>query len=431
MREAVEGHHNLSVTEASDRRQEYAQYLKGLMAAMKSNYRELQQGSLVSGAYVDFVQAVVEFLQHYTVDICPVDRFFTDSATFPLPARDPSYVVGRLKHYGLKLAGTSAPKQLSSFIQSVSERAAIDDQQSYLSMQLADAMTCTFEDGDLDKPTLRAFLMKAVFPAYIEYAFSSSAGWILAAPIMHATIQVFNEILQDIDTTLEPCVVSVASILDSFMETCRRSGKNLIERPGLLEQPSVLSSLSLLISVVTSCLSPLDYMARSLDEPLHSSGCIPFFSFFTTFIRKVLTRSRNDDDDNDDDDDYDDLELPSEIKPPPLAQTPYPAIRQFCAHELRETLTKSWIKHEDKYYLLRGTVRKHVVVRLGTFDAEKEAVLKAIEEFDSVLGRMRGLFDHSEDLWRRRRRRQQQRKRGKGNGETRDMWSSVPSLLLS
>jgi len=38
--------------------------------------------STVSGAYVDFVHRVVEFLLQYSTDIVEIDKFFTDSSAF-------------------------------------------------------------------------------------------------------------------------------------------------------------------------------------------------------------------------------------------------------------------------------------------------------------------------------------------------------------
>lgn len=398
MREVIEELFILSTNEASNRRREYAQLLKDLMGAMKSNYQELQQGTVVAGAYVDFVQAVVEFLQQYTIDICPVDKFFTDSTTFPLPAKDPTYVVGRLKHYGLKLPGVSVHKQLASFVQSVSERAAMDNQQLYLSMQLGDAMACIFEDGNPDRPTLRSFLMRAVFPAYIEYAFNSSTGWILATPILQASTRTFSELLQDVDTTNDSCVVSVIDIIDTFHDTCRRTVELLINHSGLLEQPSILNALTLMISAITASLPLLDYMQRiSEEEDIYSTECLPFFSSFTKLVQQVFLTGHGA------------IESPYADTPelPPPLSTPYPEVRHFCAQELRDSLSKNWVRHGEQYYVLRGNVRKQVVIRLGSFEEERAGVLNAIRQFEDVLGRMTGLVDESDGnrrarIWRSR-----------------------------
>ncbi|KAK3062675.1 hypothetical protein LTR53_019255, partial [Teratosphaeriaceae sp. CCFEE 6253] len=58
-------------------RRRYADMLRSLMQAMKSNYQDLQSGAQgqsadphLQGAYVIFVQQIVSFLQQYTTDIC-------------------------------------------------------------------------------------------------------------------------------------------------------------------------------------------------------------------------------------------------------------------------------------------------------------------------------------------------------------------------
>ncbi|KAK3060974.1 hypothetical protein LTS18_007300, partial [Coniosporium uncinatum] len=119
-------------------RHDNSSLLRSMMSAMKSNYLELQHGQhghrseTVNGAYVTFVQQVVELFQQYTTDICPVDKFFTDSAAFPLPAADPTYVVGRLRGYGARLSDAGTVKKLAIFSQSVAERAAVDGEQAHL-----------------------------------------------------------------------------------------------------------------------------------------------------------------------------------------------------------------------------------------------------------------------------------------------------------
>ena len=152
-------------------RSTYADILKQLMQSMKKNYQQLDTSHheqvadvQAKGAYVEFVQQVVSFMQQYTTDICQVDRFFTDSAAFPLPVTDPTYVVGRLRGYVPRLLEDRKRKELAVFVQSVSERAAVDGQQKYLVDQLASAMGDVFERGSVQAPSLQHVLMTAVFP---------------------------------------------------------------------------------------------------------------------------------------------------------------------------------------------------------------------------------------------------------------------------
>lgn len=164
---------------------------------------------------------MVEYLQQYSTDLVSIDKFFIDSTAFPLPATDPTYVVGRLKNYGLKLHHPRTHKVLFSFFQSLCERAAVDGQQEYLVSQLATALSGEFEDGDSTKPTMRALFLEAVFPVYVECAFREPCGWILAIPVLKASGQLISAMQGDIDSTHHGCVKSVLSMFTSLLEGMR------------------------------------------------------------------------------------------------------------------------------------------------------------------------------------------------------------------
>lgn len=140
---------------------------------------------------------------------------------FPLPTNDPLYVVGRLRNYGLKLHYPRAYKALFSFFQSLCQRAAVDGQQEYLVSQLTTAFSGNFENGDLTKPTIRAFFLETIFPVYLECSFRESCGWIMAVPILKASDRVILRMREDIDSTLYGCVKSVLSMLTSLLEGMR------------------------------------------------------------------------------------------------------------------------------------------------------------------------------------------------------------------
>ncbi len=415
--------------ETAVRREEYTHLLKRLMLAMKSNYLELQQANVVAGSYVEFVQKVVTYLQQYTVDICPVDRFFTDSAAFPLPATDPTYVVGRLKNYELKLSTPAVHKQLASFIQSVSIRAAIDDQQGYLSLQLADAMTSAFENSTEESPSLRAFSTKAIFPAYVSRAFDATtrtAGWILARPVLEASRAMFEELLQHFDGMNEASVASVASILDQFWDAARQAVLPLVDNPSLLERSHLLHVLRLLIETVTATLQMTDYIHRSSDgeRVRRAIVCARFFQRFIRFTRAFLengstlivsphttavsgiTGSRSTQES------YQQVDChPSDTRVVEKSQDPYIEAKEFCQRELQDSLEKNWtvtqptvvnnnnnhnnnnqevpdreMTREREYYFHRGTTRRKVNVSgfLKTWDEEKSGVMEAGRRFEGA-----------------------------------------------
>ena len=381
MRESVEHRPDVAESTVKERREEYTLLLKRLMTTMKTNYQELQQSNVISGAYVEFVQRVVEYLQQYTVDICPVDKYFTDSTTFPLPEKDPTYVVGTLKNYGLKLSGTSVHRQLVSFIQSVSTRAVIDGKQSCLAMQLADAMVSTPEHGDEICPTLRAFLMKAIFPVYIEYAFSKTAGWMLVRPILEAITRMFHVLLEDVDATNTSSTKSVVGIMDIFLDGCRRIVLVLVEQPSFLDQARILHVLTLLIDAVTASLSPLDYLHRSSGEGSHAIDCAIFLYVVISFFERVVRGDNH-------------IESPLDQAPSVSAlQSPaYAEVGRFCSQELQQSLEKDWTVHGGQHYFARGNQLKPAVAgQVGRLDDERIRLLQAIDQFRELFLRMGSL----------------------------------------
>ncbi len=388
------------MTQTATLRHEYTQLLRDMMSAMKSNYQELRQEPGTSGAYVRFVHRVVEVLQEHVIDICPVDRFFTDSTAFPLPATDPTYVVGRLKNYGLRLAEPRVYKQLVYFVQSVSERTAVDHQQEYLVKQLRTAMCETYESSTPERPTLRSFLIHAIFPAYMELALSTPTGWILASPILQSTSFMLENLLSDFSIDDPTSVASVTSIITTILSTLRQTVELLVDHSGLLEQNTTLKTVAQIFHCVSSCLVPMNYIHLVCHTSAKATSSIDFFRAFALFVTQHLTGSEEITSP------YHISLLPVPPSPtsPSLPRTPdqpFSEIRHFATHELRDSLTKNWVRHGEAYYLLRGTVRKEVVVEIGDQVEEKRGVLRAVERFERVLERMAGSGGGME---RRRRR---------------------------
>ncbi|KAI9884770.1 MAG: hypothetical protein M1823_003445 [Watsoniomyces obsoletus] len=451
MRESLENISN-NRQETIIRREEYTLLLKRLMSAMKSNYLELQQTNVVAGSYVEFVQKVVTYLQQYTVDISPVDRFFTDSALFPLPATDPTYVVGRLKNYELKLSSTAAvQKQLASFIQSVSIRAAIDDQQEYLSMQLTDAMTSAFEDSTQESPSLRAFLMKAIIPTYLAHAFAAAAGagWVLARPILEASRAMFEDLLQRFDGMNSMSIDSVESILDEFWDASCRAVLGVLDNPRLLEKANMLHILGMLIRTLTASLQITEYIHRGSYGERGRRAIVNvgfwyrFIKFIKAFLEKeevVISPLRSPTSDH-----FSSLDATIAREHPSRNEQgeergSYSEVKIFCAKELQESLQKNWTvvhrqpthdvgggdvierqneeeENEKEYYFHRGsTQRRKVNIKgfLKSWEDEKRGVIKTGVEF---LGAWEGLdmefdeFEVDEEGMQTMRTRRERRKR--------------------
>ena len=365
---------------SNELRQEVKDLLKHLMATMKRNYQELGHGSNARGSYVDFVHRIVELLQQHTSTFCPIDRFFTDNGAFPLPATDPTYVVGQLKSYGLRLRDAGTPKQLAVFVGSVSERAAIDGQQTYLVGQLHTAMSNNFEVGVSQKPTLRSFIVKSIVPAYVEMAFSTTCGWVLAMPYLQALEEVFKELLKDLDGITPDCVIAIASTLTAFLESVKRPLESLVGSYGETKSrdASTLKTLSACYSAIAALLPVLDYLVRLSGPTLSAVENIQFFKSFAIYFSAVLCGKC-------------DVELPYNPTERPHAEKLDSDILRFARQELRDSLTRSWTCHNDQYYLIRGSTRKEFVVDVGLHEEEKAQLLIAFQEFFKICGIMPAL----------------------------------------
>ncbi|KAF2141298.1 uncharacterized protein K452DRAFT_197969, partial [Aplosporella prunicola CBS 121167] len=355
-------------------RREYADLLKRLMGAMKKHYLELQQGSSIKGTYVEFVHAVVEFLQQHTSDICVVDKFFTDSTAFPLPATDPTYVVGRLKSYVPRLSETKTQKQLAVFIQTVSERAAVDSQQAYLVSQLCAATFGSFEHGDSKRPTLRQVLLQAIFPAYIELSLSSTAGWILSKPLLQASTQMLEEFSHQYTALDADSVSTTESILSTVLDVLMRTIDLLIVHSGHLDQPHVLHLLVWIFRTVTATIPAVDYINKRTGRAGPAIDRLAAFHAFSLFVAATVLGSSA----------AFSPYPPSD--PAPIAEAPFADVREYCMRALKQALSSNWNKQGEHYFFTRaGQAGREVVMNVGSLAEERAGVVDAIEAFQGVL----------------------------------------------
>ena len=379
MRESLDFDSYFNLGNRTVLRQEYNELLRHLMNTMKHNYQELGNASHTRGAYVNFVQQVVQLLQQHTADVCPIDRFFTDSTAFPLPSTDPTYVVGRLKSYGLRLQDPRIPKQLSVFFQTVSERAAMDNQQPYLAEQLHAAMAANSGIRDYTKPCLRSFLIQTIFPPYIKMAFTTSCGWLLIIPIFQALERTFTYILRDIDGTNIACVESVAYTIQVLFGGLQESMELIVEHSELLERSTVMKMLMSCFAMITSILPTLDYLTRLSSNTQPAVQCV---RYFTTFAKVASIRL-----------------LCSGDTPWPIdhgerttsTTDQYESIRLFAFNELKATLNKNWVFHDGGYHVVRGNSRRQVHIEVGSLQEETANFLSQTESFCEVADAMPAL----------------------------------------
>ncbi|KAJ5129416.1 uncharacterized protein N7515_005455 [Penicillium bovifimosum] len=341
------GNRHFSVT-----KQEYSEMLQRLMTSMKDNYRELGNGTAqaAQGAYVEFVQRVIGFLQQHTSEIKPIDPFFTDPASFPLPSTDPLYIVAKLKRYESKLSSSKEIQTLTGFVQSISERAAIDGQQDYLVDQLHTAMKDTHEAGDPDKPTLRTVLLQCVFPAYLEAALPNRAAWILSRPVIQTITLGFKSLLCNLNTLDPACVSSVVDTIEVVCRaTCQAMAVISLHRHRL-QSPPTLITLAAFLDMISSVLPVVDYIDRATGT---GDIILTHITWIRDFAKVVNTCLQNTDADTESSSSSACIAFPDM---PPASDTRkidlFGSAHKIASSELQVYLRK-WSHHEGKYYFTR------------------------------------------------------------------------------
>ncbi|KAJ5453134.1 Methyl methanesulfonate-sensitivity protein 22 [Penicillium cf. griseofulvum] len=385
----ISGDRNFSVT-----KQEYSEMLQRAMTSMKYNYQELGNGTVqaAQGEYVEFVQRVIGFFQQHTSDIKPIDPFFTDPASFPLPSTDPRYIVAKLKRYESKLSSSQEIQTLTGFVQSISERAAIDGQQSYLVDQLHTSMKNTYEAGDYDKPTLRAVFLQCVFPAYLEATLPNRAAWILSRPIIQTITLEFENLLCNIDTLDEVCVSSVIDMIDVVCRVSCQALSVVAFRRHRLQSPTTLLMLAAFLDMVSSALPVVDYIDRATGA---GEGIITHFEWIRDFAEAVSKCLQSIDLDIDSPSSNAHITFPAMPPPSDSRKTDlFGTANNLASNDLQLYLRK-WSCHQDKYYFTRpGHESQEVTIEpeIAVLMASQSEVQRIFEDARS------GFFDRAKAL---------------------------------
>ncbi|KAA8895421.1 Mus7/MMS22 family-domain-containing protein [Sphaerosporella brunnea] len=329
--------------EAAALKQEYARMLRGMMRAMRENF-EVLQSSTGSGNYVDFVHKVVEFLLQYTADIVEIDRFFTDSSAFPLPASDPNYVVGQLKKYVFGLSFPGTQKQLNVFFQTLGERAALGNEQDRLVSQLSSALSEDFESGDRAKPTMRSYFLHAIFTSYVELALEHPAGWVFGIPIIKALRLAIADLRMNMDSTNPASMNSVLSMLSAILDSMRRAASKSMTTDDAFSVPHIIGTLTLLLHAFVQAITLLGWIYDDTDEELRANAkdCADFLIRFASYARKIVMRRRNDDE----------AQRPLDVLA--MSDRPQSAFeigRQHCKATLKAYLSARWSRDGDGWLI--------------------------------------------------------------------------------
>lgn len=354
-------------------RQTYAAMLRQLMQAMKNNYQELQASrskevadAQAEGMYVVFVHQVVSFLQQYATDICPVDRFFTDSAVFPLPATDPTYVVGRLRSYVPKLSENRKRKELAVFLQTVSERAAVDGKQAYLVDQLVSAMAGVIEHGNARAPSLRQVLCSAIFPAYIENSLSTACSWIIALPILETCCRIADDLIYCMKVQDCESVRTVGDTMGILLQSAAHPVRAALTHLGGLSLPHVQTTLSAVFNFVRSCLTCMKFLEKTRRTACSLTSIVACFYGYASYIEAYLNDTHED----------------GEVASPPMDAnfcSSWPETLDIVRKQVHEKFANEWYAHDGQCYVRRGNHSVEVVANFG--DEERSHLLAAVIEF--------------------------------------------------
>jgi hypothetical protein len=361
----------------------YASILKDFMTTMKHNYQQLRQGTTVTGAYVEFVQKIVQFLKQYTNDICPVLPFFTDSVAFPLPAGDPTYVVARLCGYAPKLSDVGTAKQLSVFIQTVAQQAAADNQQTYLVNQLTTAL-CTDAAPSTDRIALRSVLLQGILPAYLEAAFLSSTAFAITRPILQALPSILNTTVFDLRITQPESLASTVGCIVSISHAFIRGTEQLKDNRYMFQQPYTLVALTHMLEALKSILSPLEYICSRTMPSAHSTKppLLIYIDQLSTFIAELLQGATPD-------------TIPSYVgdahAPPPEKQ--HADLLAFCRRGLEDSLKTNWSESAESIWFGQGHARREVLFDIGSMEEERARLEGVIETLQAAIHDIYGLAD--------------------------------------
>ncbi|RMZ31643.1 hypothetical protein D0859_04246 [Hortaea werneckii] len=377
MRQHYQATRSFQPADHQEIRQSYVQLLKDLMHAMKSNYQDLQSSSdtstanpTVTGNYVEFVQHVVSFLQQHTADICRVDSFFTDSSAFPLPASDPTYVVGRLKSYQPRLADSRARKQLATFVLAVSERAVVDCQQKYLVDQLSSAMDGEYERGDSGTPGLSHVLLTAVFPAFLRSALSSACAWMLALPVLQATSHALGEMFYYIRIENEVSAETYLGLAAAALSSLQQPLVAIFDNPELLRLSHVHAVLAQVFGCSRVPLTAIDFLSRIGADVSSVRLELDAIRSRGSEIHAYLSGSQR----------Y--LHDPIDHVLP--RHVPWRDTLDFSQYELEHALKERWQASEGGYQVRWGSTFREVVVPLGDEEEGSEGLLASIDGFDGA-----------------------------------------------
>ena len=375
-------------------RQEYKNILRNMMHALKQNYEELGQISDLRGSYVVFAQGVVQSLQEHSSRIHPIDRFFTDDASFPLPTADPSYAIGQLKNYALRLRDSGTPKQLAVFVQSLLERASLEGQQTNLTEQILSAFSSSRKEQE-PVLRLRAIFMKSFTPAYIKNALGHPCGWIFAVPLMLALGEVSQYLMPELDAFNPRSVASTCSQVQDFLECMATvtSMPNSSPQSGLNAGSYRISAIC--FQSVIAWLPLVDYLLRLPNIIPPDVRALRRLATFASDTLRTSTLAAHEVAQSSD--------LSEAGKSAGYEQD---EVYRFTFSHAQDILSKSWKQSGDRYFFVKGSTTLPVPMQIKNLEDMKgdleRVLLRFLDRLRKVASFQLGL---NTEQWAESRRR--------------------------
>jgi hypothetical protein len=365
---------------------------------------------------VDFVHRVIESLQQHATEIVTIDRFFTESSAFPLPAGDPNYVVGRLKKYATKLSLSRNQHALNSFFQSQCERTALTNTHEALVKQVTAAVLPEEEYGDPENPTLRGYFLQVLVPVYACIPFSCTAGWVVAVPVLRAVWEIISSLETAVDTNAAGSLQAAKDMLDTLLDSLRYAANDAInsrsedplrrnELPETFQSPALMTVFTLLIQITSAA---LPCVSRFHDLDSRAAKAITFILRAAHYAVSFLFPNE-----------YPDVVRPLDIYGHPLSP---PRIflegRRNAEQNIPRGLMRQWGLTDGSYWFQRGTARETIFPpEIGERNDTARELRDAVRELTRVACRAHGfesvVREAAGDVWQA-----ESRGRPVGNGHT-------------
>jgi hypothetical protein len=259
----------------------------------------------------------------------------------------------------------------------VAQQAAADNQQVYLVGQLTSAL-CTDEAPLADRAALRSVLLEAIFPAYIELAFSSRPGHLVARPILQCLPAVLGEIIYGLRVcqpeSLSTATQSIVSIARAFI----RATEHLKGDLSMFQQLSVLDGLAHMFDTAIAIVRLLDYVVgrttRDGRPPL-----VTYLEEFGIYTKHMIKGTVPDD-------------VPSYRGDANTASSnaQYADILAFCQRGLQSSLETNWSIDQDSIWFGQGHARKQVPYEVVSGELERTRTLAALQAFQDTIHKLAG-----------------------------------------